>query len=49
MAIKGDIGAIKLIWNYLEGMPTQKLETESKVNLSGLETNLKKIAEDGNK
>jgi len=26
MAMKGDVGAIRLIWNYVDGMPVQKLE-----------------------
>jgi hypothetical protein len=25
-ALNGDINAIKLVWNYIDGMPTQKIE-----------------------
>lgn len=27
-ALEGDIAALKMIWNYMDGMPQQKLEAE---------------------
>ena len=32
MAMKGDIAALKLIWNYLDGMPKQSINTEISLN-----------------
>jgi len=29
MAMKGDITALKMIWNYLDGMPIQKTKNEN--------------------
>lgn len=31
IAIDGDIAAIRLIWNYLDGMPEQKISGEIKI------------------
>jgi len=31
MAVNGDQAAIKLIWNYIDGMPTQELDPNSQV------------------
>ena len=34
MALQGDIQAIKLIWNYTEGMPKSLIEIENKPTIS---------------
>lgn len=31
MAVNGDQAAIKLIWNYIDGMPKQELDPNSQV------------------
>lgn len=31
MAMKGDITAMKTLWNYIDGMPTQQTEIEGKM------------------
>lgn len=33
LALKGDMTAMKLIWNYMDGLPLQKIENELKGNV----------------
>jgi len=42
----GDREMIKLIWNYLDGMPTQKIENEAKVGLLHIIAELKEPDDD---
>lgn len=37
MAINGDIAAIKLIWNYVDGMPKEAVEHSGEIKITGLE------------
>jgi hypothetical protein len=36
LAVKGDISAIKLMWNYLEGMPKQSVEVGTPISQNSI-------------
>jgi len=43
MALKGDMAAIKLIWNYLDGLPLQNIKVDGGVPVNPIAERLKEI------